>query len=170
MIPDTKLFQLPALFPLGVFTEVVETQVKIQQSFAQYCPLLWRKHTIQIQKLVSAFKLHTNPVPTTFVETSYSSHKASQHHKHKLTFCQRDSREARLEHAATNQQFPSCPWCRSCALIPSTNKWGSSHNSWWRGTETNRRETVRKQDTRFIISSCWGGIKWGGNSLLPGEG
>jgi len=35
---------------------------------------------------------------------------------HELTFCHRASLEARLEHAATNQQFPSCPWCRSWAL------------------------------------------------------
>lgn len=27
-----------------------------------------------------------------------------------LTFCHKDSLEARLEHAATNQQLPSCPW------------------------------------------------------------
>lgn len=53
-----------------------------------------------------------------------------QRKKHVLTFCHKDSREARLEHAATNQQLPSCPWCRSCALMPSTNRWGSSHSSY----------------------------------------
>lgn len=42
-----------------------------------------------------------------------------------FTFCHRASLEARLEQAATNQQFPSWPWCRSWALIPSTNRCGS---------------------------------------------
>lgn len=51
-------------------------------------------------------------------------------HTHTLTFCHRDSLEAKLEHAATNQQLPSCPWCKSCALMPSTNRWGSSHSSY----------------------------------------
>lgn len=46
-----------------------------------------------------------------------------------LTFCHRDSLDAKLEHAATNQQLPSCPWCKSCALMPSTKRWGSSHSS-----------------------------------------
>lgn len=47
-----------------------------------------------------------------------------------LTFCHSASLEARLEQAATNQQFPSWPWCRSWALMPSTNRWGSLHNSY----------------------------------------
>lgn len=46
-----------------------------------------------------------------------------------LTFCHSDSLDAKLEHAATNQQLPSCPWCKSCALMPSTKRWGSSHSS-----------------------------------------
>lgn len=54
-----------------------------------------------------------------------------------LTFCHRASLEARLEQAATNQQFPSWPWCRSWALMPSTNRWGSLVNSWNSKDETN---------------------------------
>lgn len=37
---------------------------------------------------------------------------------------------ARQEAAATNQQFPRRPWCRSLGLIPSTKRRGSEHSSW----------------------------------------
>lgn len=46
-----------------------------------------------------------------------------------LTFCHRDSREASDEQAATNQQLPTWPWCRSWELMPSTKRRGSSHMS-----------------------------------------
>lgn len=46
-----------------------------------------------------------------------------------LTFCHRDSRDAREEQAATNQQFPTWPWCKSWELIPSTKRCGSSQIS-----------------------------------------
>lgn len=46
-----------------------------------------------------------------------------------LTFCHSDSREARDEQAATNQQLPTWPWCRSWELMPSTKRRGSSHMS-----------------------------------------
>lgn len=47
----------------------------------------------------------------------------------KLTFCHRASRDAREEQAATNQQFPTWPWCKSWELIPSTKRWGSAQIS-----------------------------------------
>lgn len=46
-----------------------------------------------------------------------------------LTFCHSDSREASEEQAATNQQLPTWPWCRSWELMPSTKRRGSSHMS-----------------------------------------
>lgn len=47
-----------------------------------------------------------------------------------LTFCHSDSREASDEQAATNQQLPTWPWCRSWELMPSTKRRGSSQMSW----------------------------------------
>lgn len=46
-----------------------------------------------------------------------------------LTFCHSASREARDEQAATNQQLPTWPWCRSWELMPSTKRRGSSQMS-----------------------------------------
>lgn len=46
-----------------------------------------------------------------------------------LTFCHSDSREASDEQAATNQQLPTWPWCRSWELMPSTKRRGSSQMS-----------------------------------------
>lgn len=46
-----------------------------------------------------------------------------------LTFCHSDSREASDEQAATNQQLPTWPWCRSWELMPSTKRRGFSQMS-----------------------------------------
>lgn len=46
-----------------------------------------------------------------------------------LTFCHKVSREASDEQAATNQQLPTWPWCRSWELMPSTKRRGSSQMS-----------------------------------------
>lgn len=55
-----------------------------------------------------------------------------------LTFCQRDSREASDEQAATNQQLPTWPWCRSWELMPSMKRRGSSQISCREGEKNMR--------------------------------
>lgn len=60
-----------------------------------------------------------------------------------LTFCHRDSRDAREEQAATNQQFPTWPWCKSWELIPSTKRRGSLQISC--GTGEKQTHWVRQQ-------------------------
>lgn len=46
------------------------------------------------------------------------------------TFFHRDGSDARQEMAATIQQLPRLPWCRSRVLMPSTNRRGSLQISW----------------------------------------
>lgn len=46
------------------------------------------------------------------------------------TFFHRDGTDAKQEMAATIQQLPRLPWCKSRVLMPSTNRRGSLHISW----------------------------------------
>lgn len=46
------------------------------------------------------------------------------------TFFQSEGSDAKQEMAATIQQLPRLPWCKSRVLMPSTNKRGSLHISW----------------------------------------
>lgn len=46
------------------------------------------------------------------------------------TFFQSEDSAAKHDVAATIQQLPKLPWCRSLVLIPSTKSRGSLHSSW----------------------------------------
>lgn len=66
-----------------------------------------------------------------------------------LTFCHRDSRDAREEQAATNQQFPTWPWCKSWELIPSTKRRGSSQISCRKGEKHRVSEDTGEYGARL---------------------